>query len=245
MHFSIQPTFEPNVVLKRRGDWDDWIIIVEALAKRRAIEKFVDLTTGYEPVEPARPAPPTPAFVKVGAQSVAELSADEKLDYTILLEDFEEVLATYKEAKKALKELEHHILSTTDRKNLRYLKGQGSVYKMLLALKTRLAPMDSMRILEVRKRYRALLRAPKAQNLDRWLLDWERTYFKACQLGLPEIENHKCLYDFLNALRAVDMHFVAGEKAVIEYQIRVGMLPTLEELLESYRIHLLRSRSTR
>ena len=139
MHFSTQPTFKPAGVLRYPGDWNAWISTVKALAKRRGIERFVDLTTGLEPVEPARPAPPTVAFVKVGAQSVAELSADEKLDYAILVEDFEKVLATYKKAKEALKELEHHILSTVDRENLRYLKGQGSVYKMLFALKTHLA----------------------------------------------------------------------------------------------------------
>lgn len=146
--------------------------------------------------------------------------------------------------KKALKELEHHILSTIDWQNLLYLEGQESVYKKLLALKARLAPTDRIRELEVSKRYRDLLKAPKAQNLDQWLLDWERIYAEAVKLSLPHIQNHRCLYDFLNALRAVDMPFIAGREAITEDKIQQnGSPPTLKELLESYRNHLRTTRA--
>lgn len=92
MSFSIQPTHKTTVVLKEPGDWDEWILIVKALARRGDIERFVDMTTEIEPVEPARPGPPIVSIVKAGAGTIADLSADEKLAYTILREDYKEVL---------------------------------------------------------------------------------------------------------------------------------------------------------
>jgi hypothetical protein len=228
-----------SVVLAEPGDWDEWMLIIKAMARRGDVTEFVDLTTATEPAEPVRPVIPTFSTVKAGAASMADLDQNQQKDLSILREDFKENSRTYREKRDALKDIEQHIMTTVDRQHILYLDGADTVYQKLIALKKRLAPTDRARELDVARRYRDLLRGPNAQQSEKWLQQWERTYAEAAKIKLPDILNDRPLYDFLDALRSYDMAYVSGREAILADRIeRKDSLPTVKDLLENYRNHL-------
>jgi hypothetical protein len=66
-------TMKTSVVLKKSVDWDEWVLIINAMAKRGDVSEYVDLTAAVEPAEPARPVIPTFLTVKPGAALLADL----------------------------------------------------------------------------------------------------------------------------------------------------------------------------
>ena len=236
MTSSIQKT---NVILKDSADWDEWLLIVKGMAKRGGISEYVDLTVTKELEEPAQPAIPTYSSVKQGAVSLADLDTTQQRDLSMRREDFREASRTYRDKRDAIKDLDHHIMTTVDRQNILYLDGAHTLYQKLMALKKRLAPTDRARTLEITRKYRDLLRGPKGQQQEKWLQQFERTYAQAVKLELPEILKDRPLDDFLDALRSTDMAFVSGREAVLADRIERGdKQPTLENMVENYRNHL-------
>lgn len=232
-------TTKTSVVLKESVDWDEWLLIINAMAKRGDVSEYVDLTAAVEPAEPARPAIPTFSTVKPGAASLADLDQTQQRELSMLREDFKEISRTYREKRDALKDVEQHILTTVDRQNILYLDGADTVYQKLMALKKRLAPTDRARTFEVTRRYRELLRGPRAQQHEKWLQQYERTYAEAVKIKLPEVQDDRPLYDFLDALRSTDMAYVSGREAVLADRIeRNDAPPSVKDLLENYRNHL-------
>jgi hypothetical protein len=208
------------------------------MVKRGKIESFVDLII-IESSESVKSSSPTFTDLVDGATSSADLSAAERHDLAILREDHKELLRTYRERTDALKTLDLFVLTSVDRTNLLYLRSKTTVFQKLLALKKRLAPTDRIRELEIVRRYKDLLRAPKHQQLDHWLLDWEKVYAEAVRLDISDVQGHRCLYDFLNALRTVDVAFVAGREAILNYEVQQGKTPSfILDLLEEFRNHL-------
>jgi hypothetical protein len=93
--------------------------------------------------------------------------------------------------------------------------------------------------LEFIRKYKDLLRALKHQQLDHWLLDWEKVYAEAARLKLPNFQGHRCLYDFLTASRTVDVTFVADREAILNYEIQQEETPSsIMDLLEEFRNQL-------
>jgi hypothetical protein len=180
-------TTKISVVLKESADWDEWILIVSAMARRGDVTEYVNLTATTEPAEPARPAIPTFSTVKPGAASLAALDETQQKQLLMLREDFKEISRTYREKRDALKDIEQHIMTTVDRQNILYLDGADTVYQKLMALKKRLAPTDRARTLEVTRRYRELLHGPRAQQQEKWLQQCERTYAEAVKIKLPDV----------------------------------------------------------
>jgi hypothetical protein len=237
-------TMKTSVVLKESVDWDEWVLIINAMAKRGDVSEYVDLTAAVEPAEPARPAIPTFSTVKPGAASLADLDPTQQRELSMLREDFKEISRTYREKRDALKDIEQHIMTTVDRQNILYLDGADTVYQKLVALKKRLAPTDRARTLEVTRRYREMLRGPKAQQHEKWLQQYERTYAEAVKIKLPDVQDDRPLYDFLDALRSTDMAYVSGREAVLADRMeRNDTPPSVKDLLENYRNHLRTARA--
>jgi hypothetical protein len=237
-------TTKTSVVLKESADWDEWILIVNAMARRGGVTEYVNFTATTEPAEPVRPAIPTFSTVKPGAASLAALDETQQKELLMLREDFKEISRTYREKRDALKDMEQHIMTTVDRQNILYLDGADTVYQKLMALKKRLVPTDRARTLEVTRRYRELLRGPRAQQQEKWLQQYERTYAEAVKIKLPDVQDDRLLYDFLDALRSTDMAYVSGREAVLADRIeRNDAPPSVKDLLENYRNYLRMARA--
>ena len=78
---------------------------------------------------------------------------------------------------------------------------------MLVALKQRVVPTDQARKIELINQYQKLKKAPRGQNLDTWPQQWEKTYKECKQLKLPDAEDNRPLYDFLNAISGTAPEF--------------------------------------
>jgi hypothetical protein len=228
-------TTKTSVILKESVDWDEWVLIINAMAKRGDVSEYVDLTAAVEPAEPTRPAIPTFSTVKPGAASLADLDQTQQRELSMLREDFKEISRTYREKRDALKDIEQHIMATVDRQNILYLNGADTVYQKLIALKKRLVLTDRARTLEVTRKYRELLRGSRAQQQEKWLQQYERTYAETIKIKLLEAQDDRLLYDFLDALRSTNMAYVSGREAVLADRIKRNNAPlSVKDLLKNY-----------
>ncbi len=238
MSFFITSLSKTVVTLKESDDWDEWFLIIEAMIKRENIQKYTNLIK-IESAESIKSVTPTFFSVRPDAAFSKNLTKDERRDLIIMREDHREKLRTYRERTEALKQLNVYILITVDRSNLLYLKEQNTIFRKLSALKKRLAPTNRIRKLEVVRKYRDLQRAPKNQQLDHWLLNWEKVYSDASALNLSDVQRHRCLFDFLNSLRSIDMTFVTDKEAILNYELQQRKEPSfIRDLLKEFRNHL-------
>lgn len=102
------------VVIKQPCDWDEWILIINAMAKRRDFENFVDLTA-IETPESTKPETPSYVSIKEGARLAVDLSEDQRKDLLIMREDYKDILKIYKQKKSAPKDTEQRIMTIVNR----------------------------------------------------------------------------------------------------------------------------------
>src|SRR5271170_1633720 len=107
---------------------------------------------------------------------------------------------------------------------------------MLVALKQRVAPADQVRKIELINQYQKLKEAPDSQNLDTWLQQWEKTYKECKQLKLPDVQDDRPLYDFLNAISGIAPEFANVWTINIQMKLDSGdALPDLYKIVELFR----------
>jgi hypothetical protein len=76
------------------------------------------------------------------------------------------------------------------------------------------------------------------------LQQYERTYAEATKIKLPEVQDDQLLYDLLDALRTVDIAYVAGREAIITDKLENDEpLPSVKKLLKNYRNYLRTTRA--
>ncbi len=69
-------------------------------------------------------------------------------------------------------------------------------------------------------------------------------YAETARLKLSDIQRHRALFDFLNALRIVDVTFVTDREIILENKIhRNENLSTLKDVLKNFRNHLRTTRA--
>jgi cell division protein YceG involved in septum cleavage len=109
---------------------------------------------------------------------------------------------------------------------------------MLIALKQSVAPSDQARELELTNRYQKLKKAPKGQNIDDWLKQWEKTYASCKKLDLPDVARTRLLYDFLKAVQELAPDFAGIWMVRIQEREHNGeVIPDIYTILEHSRNH--------
>jgi formylmethanofuran dehydrogenase subunit E len=64
-------------------------------------------------------------------------------------------------------------------------------------------------------------------------------YAKTIQLNIFDVQEDRCLYDFLNALRTVDVTFVVDRKTILNYEVQQEKLSSfILNFLKKFRNHL-------
>jgi hypothetical protein len=79
--------------------------------------------------------------------------------------------------------------------------------EILIELKKRLQPTDQLRELSLSAKYQKLKKAPKAQDLENWLKDWEKVYYQCKKINLPNIQGTRPVRDFLRAVSILAPEF--------------------------------------
>ncbi len=115
----------------------------------------------------------------------------------------------YRKTIDVLKNLNIFILTSIDWFNLIYFRNQKTIYQKLSILKKRFASTNRIRRLKIARQNKDLQRALKHQQMNQWLLNWEKVYAKTERLNLSDVQNDRCAYDFLNSLRTVNLSFVS------------------------------------
>ncbi len=185
------------------------------MIKRAKIDQYVNLIRVVKSIELTKSFTFSVWIIKQDAQFTIDLIENQRRDLAMMREDYKKNLRTYRERIDALKILNTFVLISMNRTNLIYLRDKTMIFQKLLALKKRLASINRIRELEIDRKYKNLLRVSKHQQLNDWLLNSEKVYAEAVRLNLSNVQDHRCLYNFLNALRIVDVTFVIDRKAIL------------------------------
>jgi hypothetical protein len=201
------------VVLIKSSDWDEWILIINFMTRRSDIDEYMNLIKSKS-FELVKSKMSIFSSIKSEIISFKNLIKDERRDLLMMRNNFKKMMRTFKKKFEALKTLNLHILITVDQSNLIYLMNEDTniVFRKLTILKKRLALTNRIREMKMIQRYRDLQQFSKHQQLNRWLILWEQMYAKTTRLKLFDIQKHRVLFDFLNALRIVDDAFVIDKK---------------------------------
>jgi hypothetical protein len=213
-------------------------MIVKTMIKRDDVEKYVNLIK----IESAKFIELDLSIfftIKFDATNSTELSTDEQRDLVILREDYKKKMRKYKKRIDALKNLNIFILTSVDRFNFIYLKDQKTIHQKLSALKKRLVFTKRVRKLEMIRKYKDLQRTSKHQQMNQWLLNWEKIYAKTKRLNLSDVQNDRCAYDFLNALRTMNLSFVFERETILNHEMNQDKFSTsIKIFLKEFRNHL-------
>ncbi len=238
MFFIINSTVsKTNLILKKLDDWDEWVMIVKTMIKRDDVEKYVNMTK-IESAEFIEFDLFIFFTIKLDATNFTDLSIDEQRDLAIMQEDYKKKMRKYKERIDVLKNLNIFILISVDRFNLIYFRNQKTIHQKLSALKKRLVLTNRVRKLEMIRKYKNMSEAFKHQQMNQWLLNWEKIYAKTKRLNLSDVQNDRCAYDFLNALRTMNLSFVFEKETILNHEMNQKKSSTsIRNFLEEFRNH--------
>jgi hypothetical protein len=150
--------------------------------------------------------------------------------------EWKKQLNSHKQKELAMLNLCTYIQETVSRTYLTYTFEHDTAYDMLISLKERVAPTDQARKMELVNRYQRMKKTPKAQNIEAWLRDWEKAYTDCKKLSLPDVENDRSLFDFLNAIVGVAPEFAQAWRIDIQKsQSKNEALPSLYNMIEYFR----------
>jgi hypothetical protein len=189
------------VILNGPMDWDEWLEVVKKKSVGGKIWDFVNPNTNKDEL-PILEKPMIPSAKDVNPLKtvLSQLTDDEKDELKLLRYDFKHQLTLYERQDAALASLRLFIQETISRTFLPYTFNCDTPYDILVALRRRIAPTDKARKLELTQRYQKLKNAPRAQNVDTWLQQWERTYTECKDLNLALVADEQPVYDFLQAI---------------------------------------------
>jgi Reverse transcriptase (RNA-dependent DNA polymerase) len=237
MATSTPQATKATIILDRPSDWDEWFSIVKRMAVQSHIFDLVDPAAGTQPKTLEKPTNPTVAMIKQGAKMPIDLSKEELVAYQLAREEFKYAEKDYAQESGALKELSNHIVTTVSRLNYSFISKEETPWGMLSALRKRLAPTDRARQLDLARQYQELKKTPRAQQLDRWLQSWEKTYKECLDNKLPEVTDERPVYDFLLAIKGIDPTYAGVQEVLINEKIKNNNAPTIFDVIEDFRNH--------
>jgi hypothetical protein len=164
-----------SVILNSPADWDEWIEVIMTQALAGKVWEYLDPSQDEVPTL-QEPALPTIQTVNAQKTSFSELTAEEREHYKIIRQDYKWQRDQYDKKDAALSSPRTSIQSSVSRSCLHYTFETSSAREMLTELKKQLQSTDQLRELSLSAKYQKLKKAPKTQDLDSWLRDWEKVY---------------------------------------------------------------------
>ncbi len=62
-------------------------------------------------------------------------------------------------------------------------------------------------------------------------------------MNLSNVQKNRCVYDFLNALRTMNVTFVIDRETILNYELRQRKISSIKNLLKNFRNHLRTTRA--
>jgi len=225
-----------QVILSAPSDWRPWFQTIRTAAVQADIWKFVnpdtpnsELPTCDEPEEPTyRTVNPT----ATGYKDLSDLEREELRD---LKATYKRQYKEYRERKSSIGSLIKRIQESVDRKQHYLLEDLDTPYELLSSLKKRLSPTQKVRERDLAVSYNKLKKVPRDSDLDDWLSEWQVVYTQCKSLNLPEVHDNRASIDFLNAVKAVDVHFAENQLDKIQDLEEQGKeCPDVLQLLDRF-----------
>jgi len=219
-----------TTILDDLTDWEPWFFIVKSMAtgSRSDVWKYID------PGLPAEPAIPE-LEDQPNADGYGTLSADDKEAFKFTYQLWKDRMTLTTKTREVLASIQTHITKTVSTLNIIYIHDYTTVWRMLVALKKRLAPTIRARELVVMNQYTKLKLYHKRDEPEQWLRLWEKTYSEAKKLNLPDVANDRATYDFLQAIYPLDATFASANEVHIS---KAKEIPNVLDLIEEFRNHL-------
>jgi hypothetical protein len=167
---NTQSTVRTAIILSGPSDWDEWLEVVKTKAQAGKIWEYVNPSKAKDELKVlSKPNVPKAKDVNPAKNTIAELTNDELDELKLLRYDFKHQLQLYERQDAALSTLKSFIQESISRTFLPYTFDKESTYDVLVALRTRVAPSDRARKLELSLKYSKLKKAPRSQNIEAWL----------------------------------------------------------------------------
>jgi hypothetical protein len=225
-------------MLSKPSEWELWFFAIKVIARTENVWQFIDPDLPTEPLVPSVPIKPIPADVNPAKSTIVTLDEGERELFKLLLTDYKEEKIINKEIHTALNGIQKHIVTSVSTENHVYIRDEETTYQMLRKLKSRLAPTDYARKLEVIRRYNKLKTFSKRENIDKWLKDWEVTYTDGKGLRIPEVDEECPLLNFTHAISAIDSGYASTQEYFLMKLIKKSEpLPNFHDLVEDFRDH--------
>ena len=215
--------------LQKPADWSVWLSFIRMITMGDRIWDLVNPDLETKPQHLAEPI--EPVFVR-----------GETLDlvaYNIYKADSEihtKQLKKFQRQQDAFNGLVRHIQSTISAEAAVYLAEEKDPhpYKLLKRLKSRFAPTNTSRKIEIEAKHKELCRGPDNQNLDRWLDDWRLNYSVGKELDVAEFQKERPIRDFIYSVMGVDKAWGSAHVDEIEKTVTDDSLFKLIEKFRTY-----------
>ena len=225
-----------QVILSAPSDWRPWFQTIRTAAVQADIWKFVNPDTPNSELPTCdEPEEPTYGTVNPTATGYKDLSDLEREELRDLKATYKRRYKEYREQKSALGLLIKRIQESVDRKQHYLLEDLNTPYELLSSLKKRLSPTQKVRERDLAAAYHKLKKVPRDSDLDDWLSEWQVVYTQCKALDLPEVHDNRASIDFLNAVKAVDIHFAENQLDKIQDLEEEGKkCPDVLQLLDRF-----------
>jgi hypothetical protein len=225
-----------QVILSAPSDWRPWFQTIRTAAVQADIWKFVNPDTPNSELPTCdEPEEPTYGTVNPTATGYKDLSDLEREELRDLKATYKRRYKEYREQKSALGLLIKRIQESVDRKQHYLLEDLNTPYELLSSLKKRLSPTQKVRERDLAAAYHKLKKVPRDSDLDDWLSEWQVVYTQCKSLDLPEVHDNRASIDFLNAVKAVDIHFAENQLDKIQDLEEEGKeCPDVLQLLDRF-----------
>jgi hypothetical protein len=169
-----------------------------------------------EKPRPSDVSPPTntagdliadPTEAQLLAVRYKSLDDNEREEYRQMQRDYEYERVKYDRCCEALAKIGTRIQSSVHIDKMHYTYNCDSVHEMLLKLRKRFAPTDTIREQELALAWKALQKLPKSQDIMAWLDKWETTYDECCEMDTVDVAGTRPIYSFIDAVQPLSSNF--------------------------------------
>ena len=218
-------------------DWDPWITIVRTRATGFMIWDKINPSLSEKPASLDRPDEPN--YIEDLPGEKPEEIVAKRADYRFREKQWQKKEAKWKEQHESFNKIIEFIYSTVTIGNTAYLqKVEAHPWDLLRALKLKLAPSDTARLMDLRRKYSLVKVGPKnRQSIETWLDKWNQIYSLGKEYGVADCKDARtACTDFIIAIDAYAPVIVGMYEARLDKSEDIEAL--LFELIEAFRQHI-------
>jgi hypothetical protein len=232
------PSSKVTVTLGGPKDWELWYELIKTTAIKLRVWKHVnpdvDETERTKPVMPEltlQSTTTTPDSTQESSTLREATIAPNGEGFRTALEEFKYERKRYDDEVDGINEMAVQIQSSIEKDFIEYtMYCDSDPYQMLKKLKSRFAPTDRGRELDLLNDWRDVQKQGKL-DWETWLFKWQVTYEKCKKQNLPDVQGTRPVYDLLSSVAKTSPGFSDS------WRVRLADSDsyTFEQVLQNYR----------